>query len=152
MTNIVDYNLLFQIFNRLFSMIRERILKYLTEKDISKYKFYQTTGFSNGFLDKNSTIGVDKCEIIISCYPDISLNWLITGKGEMLISSNKDADGIKHEEKVEWYNEQLNRKASALAEMMEQYNKLIIENAELKKQLEVQSKSNKESPITNVLR
>jgi phage repressor protein C with HTH and peptisase S24 domain len=39
---------------------------------------------SNGFLDKAGTNGADKCEIICYQYPDINLEWLITGKGEML--------------------------------------------------------------------
>lgn len=65
-------------------MIQERILQYLEYKGVSKYKFYQKTGLSNGFLDKNSSIGSEKCEIICSCYPDINLEWLITGKGKML--------------------------------------------------------------------
>jgi predicted RNase H-like nuclease (RuvC/YqgF family) len=35
-------------------------------------------------LDKNDSINSDKIEIIISNYPDINLEWLITGEGEML--------------------------------------------------------------------
>ena len=66
--------------------IRKRILKYIEYKGISKYKFYQETGFSNGFLDKEGSIGADKCEKISYQYPDISLDWLITGQGEMLKS------------------------------------------------------------------
>jgi phage repressor protein C with HTH and peptisase S24 domain len=77
-----------QIFNRFFSIIfmgiRERLIKYLIYKNISKYKFYQKTGFSNGFLDKSGAIGSDKCEKICYEFPDINLEWLITGKEPML--------------------------------------------------------------------
>jgi hypothetical protein len=38
----------------------------------------------NGFLDKNDNINSDKIEIIVSNYPDLNLDWLITGKGEIL--------------------------------------------------------------------
>jgi hypothetical protein len=69
--------------------IRERILKYLENKGISKYKFYQDTGFSNGFLDKEGTIGADKCEKISYQYPDLNLEWLIIGSGSMLKSDEK---------------------------------------------------------------
>jgi hypothetical protein len=65
-------------------MIRERILKYLESKGISRYKFYQITGLSNGFLDKDGAIGSDKCEIIIYHFNDINPRWLLTGDGEML--------------------------------------------------------------------
>jgi phage repressor protein C with HTH and peptisase S24 domain len=64
--------------------IRNRIIKYIDYKGISKYRFYQDIGVSNGFLDKVGSIGSDKCEKISYQYPDINLIWLITGKGKML--------------------------------------------------------------------
>lgn len=63
---------------------KERIKQYLEFKGISKNKFYSQTGLSVGFLDSGSSLGVDKARIIINKYPDISLNWLIMGEGEML--------------------------------------------------------------------
>lgn len=65
-------------------MIRERIIQYIESKEISKYQFYKITGFSNGFLDKEGSIGSDKCEQIIYSFPELNPEWLITGKGEML--------------------------------------------------------------------
>ena len=62
----------------------ERLLKYIDYQGDTKYKFYKKTGLSNGFLDKNRNIGSDKCEIISVHYPNLNLDWLITGKGEML--------------------------------------------------------------------
>ena len=62
----------------------ERLLKYIDYQGDTKYKFYKKTGLSNGFLDKNRNIGSDKCEIISVYYPNLNLDWLITGKGEML--------------------------------------------------------------------
>lgn len=64
--------------------IRKRILKFLDYQDISKYKFYKITGFSNGFLDKNGAIGSDKCEIICFHFKELNPEWLITGKGNMI--------------------------------------------------------------------
>ncbi len=68
---------------------KERIKQYLEYKGISKNKFYSQTGLSIGFLDSGSSLGVDKARIIINNFPDISLNWLIMGDGNMLRS---DAD------------------------------------------------------------
>lgn len=68
---------------------KDRIKKYLEYKHISKNKFYVQTGLSIGFLDSGSSLGVDKARIIINTYPDINLNWLILGEGDMLRS---DAD------------------------------------------------------------
>lgn len=68
---------------------KDRIKEYLEYKGISKNKFYARTGLSIGFLDSGSSLGVDKARIIINTYPDINLNWLILGEGEML---RTDAD------------------------------------------------------------
>lgn len=68
---------------------KDRIKKFLEYKHISKNKFYSQTGLSIGFLDSGSSLGVDKARIIINAYPDINLNWLILGEGDMLRS---DAD------------------------------------------------------------
>lgn len=59
-------------------------MQYLDFKGVTKYQFYQQVGVANGFLDKAGTIGANKCEKIISVYPDMSLEWLITGKGPMI--------------------------------------------------------------------
>lgn len=64
--------------------ITERIIQYIDYKGISKYRFYKETGLSNGFLDKSVSIGVDKCEIICNHYDDINIEWLVTGRGEMI--------------------------------------------------------------------
>ncbi len=76
-------------------MIKERIIQYLEIKGISKYKFYQETGLSNGALDKIGSIGADKCEVIYSHYQDLNLEWLITGKGEMLKGEVEEVERIE---------------------------------------------------------
>jgi phage repressor protein C with HTH and peptisase S24 domain len=68
----------------------ERLIKYIEYQGDTKYKFYKKTGLSNGFLDKNRSIGSDKCEIISVCYPDLSLEWLITGNGSMIKPNMQD--------------------------------------------------------------
>ena len=64
--------------------IKERIKQYLELKGISKYQFYKEMGFANGFLDKDGSIGSDKCEKIIYHYKDLNIEWLITGVGNMI--------------------------------------------------------------------
>ncbi|WP_418892740.1 hypothetical protein [Limibacterium fermenti] len=68
----------------------ERIKEYIDYKGINIKKFEENVGFSNGSfgsqLKNKRTIGVDKLENILSVYPEISPEWLLTGKGEMLKS------------------------------------------------------------------
>lgn len=75
-----------------FASTKERILKYLDYKGISKADFYILTGIKRGLLDADklkSAVSDVFIAKIIAVYPDISLNWLITGRGDML----KEAPG-----------------------------------------------------------
>lgn len=46
----------------------QRIRQYIENKGISKYRFYQQSGLSNGALDKGENIGSDKCEKILYAF------------------------------------------------------------------------------------
>ncbi len=70
---------------------KSNLLKYMELRGIKKPEFYKKTGLSNGFLDKNENISSNNIEIIISNYADLSVEWLITGKGDMLKSDGSDA-------------------------------------------------------------
>lgn len=74
----------------------ERLRTFIEYKGVSKYSFYKAIGVANGYLDKGSNIGSDKCEKICYTYPDLNLTWLITGKGDMLNTPPQPAPA--HEE------------------------------------------------------
>lgn len=83
--------------------MRRRILKYLTYKGISKYKFYQETGLSNGYLDKDADLNIASYEKISSCYTDLNMDWVRTGEGEMLRGNSTEEvkeDGEKSEDEI----------------------------------------------------
>ncbi|MCC9063353.1 S24 family peptidase [Flavobacterium piscisymbiosum] len=66
----------------------QRIKHYLDYKGIKVSALEKQVGMSNGSfasqLKNNKTIGLDKLENILNKYTDINLDWLLTGKGEML--------------------------------------------------------------------
>ncbi|MGV4439916.1 S24 family peptidase [Ornithobacterium rhinotracheale] len=66
----------------------QRIKEYIDYKGITNKEFEINVGFSNGAfasqLKRGRTIGVDKLENILSSYPEISPEWLLTGEGAML--------------------------------------------------------------------
>ncbi|MDU1889464.1 MAG: S24 family peptidase [Dysgonomonas sp.] len=66
---------------------KDRIIEFLEKKGISKNKFYTQTGVSNGTLDKKSGITGDTISKIYAAYPELNLDWLITGQGDMMRSS-----------------------------------------------------------------
>ncbi|MCD0473012.1 S24 family peptidase [Flavobacterium sp. EDS] len=91
-------------------MITDRILQLIKYKRISRRKFYIETGLSNGFLDKVKDIGVSKIEHILNAYPEVSMEWLLTGNGDMILKSHKFGDrsniknGSVHEPGTNSYN------------------------------------------------
>jgi len=64
---------------------KEKVLQYLDAKGVTPNKFCITCGFSNGFLGSGKYFGTDKLTIILDNYQDLSLEWLLFGKGEMLL-------------------------------------------------------------------
>lgn len=77
----------------------QRLQQFIEFKRISKYRFYQDSGLSNGSLDKGENIGSDKCEKIIYAYPDLNPDWLLTGRGSMLKSESVPLMDDKEAEK-----------------------------------------------------
>lgn len=69
---------------REISLIKQKILQYLDYKGISKYKFYQETGITNGILSQPNGISEDNLLRFLSVYKDISVVWLLTGEGDMI--------------------------------------------------------------------
>lgn len=78
---------------REISIIKERILKYLDFKGVSKYKFYQETGITNGILSQSNGISEENLLKFLSQYKDISADWLLTGEGSMLRGGNVQVSG-----------------------------------------------------------
>jgi hypothetical protein len=75
--------------------IKEKILTFLEKKGISKADFYAETGIeSSNFKGKNkdSLPGSAMLVKILTIYPDLSADWLLTGTGEMLKTKSISKD------------------------------------------------------------
>lgn len=66
------------------SIIKQNILKYLDFIGLTPYKFYQQTGITRGVLTQNNGMSEENTTRFLDYYPDVSPQWLLTGKGEML--------------------------------------------------------------------
>ena len=87
---------------------KERLQEYLDRMGIPTSVFYRATGLSRGLMDSDKlhqSLSTDKVATIIATYPDLSLEWLITGEGSMLRSE----DGIRFEETTQRAPVQLHR-------------------------------------------
>lgn len=67
--------------------VKQRIVKFIKDKSISVRNFEKEAGLSNGYLKQlKNAPSVDKFQSIISAFPDINPDWLLTGSGEMYLS------------------------------------------------------------------
>lgn len=117
---------------REISIIKEKILQFLEYKGVSKYEFYQKTGVSNGILSQKNGISEDNLLKFLSVFNDISLDWLLLGKGTMLRESVENSGGKPESPPDTGLVLELTRQIS---ELSRENGQLQAENAELKKEL-----------------
>ena len=89
-------------------MTKERLLEFLEEKGMTKTVFFRKSGIKRGFLDSDKlsqAVSDKQLAAILSVFPDINIDWLITGNGSMYKSVVlPHADTIsfeRYEQKVE---------------------------------------------------
>ena len=68
--------------------IKERLIKFLEIKKISKSEFGRRIGVSSAFITSmRKSMQPDKLQRIASEFPELNTSWLLTGEGEMLKSA-----------------------------------------------------------------
>ncbi len=116
---------------------KERILQFIEYKHISRTLFFEKTGIKRGFLDSdklNQAVSDDHFAKIIANFSDISMEWLITGKGNMLKDTSESIEPINKVNKPPEYNN---------VDYKEKYYELLEENRELRLKMErVEDKHN----------
>lgn len=105
--------------SRKFLNSKERVIHYIESKNISKNKFYTLTGVSNGVLDKKSELSISTIEKIYYTFPDLSLEWILFEKGEMLrenIEKNQQNGAVSEKifREILEENQKLNREIGRL--------------------------------------
>lgn len=66
----------------------DNIKIYLKAKKILQRDFLQSVSLSEGYFGPAQNFSVDKLLEIANKYPDLNLDWLITGRGDMLRPQN----------------------------------------------------------------
>lgn len=106
--------------------VKKRIKIFIEEENLTVTAFEGSINASNGYVNSISkSIGIDKLELIVEKYPNLNLEWLLTGKGKMLKTNYPNTEGsiLSVEEKKESYYE-LNKK---YVDLLEEHLKLLKE-------------------------
>lgn len=69
--------------------VKERLKKFIKSEFLTIVEFEQSIGVSNGYVNSISkNIGIDKLNTIIERYPNLNIEWLLAGKGDMTKQSS----------------------------------------------------------------
>ncbi len=80
------------------SPIKRNILLYLESKRVTSYEFYKDSGVTRGILQQNNGISEDNIARFLAYAPDVNIEWLLTGVGEMLKDAHSPASEKKESE------------------------------------------------------
>ncbi|APD06690.1 hypothetical protein UJ101_01166 [Flavobacteriaceae bacterium UJ101] len=79
---------------------KEKLKKFLKTQRIPFSTFTNEVGVSQGFLNSGSSLGVDKLKMILIKYPQLSLDWLLFNKGDMVVHEKTELE-ISLEDRLE---------------------------------------------------
>lgn len=131
--------------SNLLDTVRKRIIYFADNKGGGRTLFMKATGIKKGMFDPKDidrAVGSDKLSKILDFYKNLNAEWLLTGRGEMLKQPvTACSDHIEEKESNE-----------APALLLKRVEDLVVENHELKKELEdlKREKKAKEPPGYNV--
>lgn len=73
--------------------VKERIKQFAKAKNISIREFERVTGLNYGYVNAiRVSMQPDKIDSIASYFKDLNIEWLLTGKGEMLINEGAESN------------------------------------------------------------
>lgn len=65
--------------------VKDRIKKFIEYQNLTVSRFEKSINASNGYINSIAkSIGLDKIENILEIYPNLNIEWLLTGNGQML--------------------------------------------------------------------
>lgn len=102
---------------------KERLKEFLSYKKIGRNRFEDQIGVSTGYVSsKSMTITSDVIEKTKRMFPDLNLDWLIIGEGEMTTPVGVHVGNIKNSTAVVNYgdgNEIANNRTSPTEELLQ---------------------------------
>jgi hypothetical protein len=66
---------------------KDRVLQFIDLQGLSNRKFSEKILVSPLYFSKKGAMGSDILEKIAATFPDLNMDWILTGRGEMLLSN-----------------------------------------------------------------
>ncbi len=84
--------------------MNERLRFFIENEGLSVRQFENLIGSSDGkiakFIASNSSLKSDTLSKIMEIFPHLSITWLLTGEGDMLLSSSGNNQGSTKDEPI----------------------------------------------------
>lgn len=81
--------------------VKNRVKAYCETIHMTVSAFEKSIGVANGYVNSISkSIGIDKVSLILEKYPNINIEWLLTGRGEMLKTKHTLESPIPNNEPI----------------------------------------------------
>ena len=82
--------------------IKDRIMQLIAALGVKTSAFEKQLSLSNGYFRNVKSVAADTCRKIVELYPNVSLKWLVCGKGDMFLNSptseaTQSNQGIKND-------------------------------------------------------
>ncbi|WP_372472857.1 hypothetical protein AB4865_08540 [Capnocytophaga sp. ARDL2] len=131
------------------SLIKQNILQSVDFKGVAKCKFYQETGITRGILDQNNGMSEENTLKFLAYYPEVNVEWLLTGNGSMLKSEQPQPSKelINDNEIVALLKEKLEDKQKQITLLEE--NKALLQEKVAKLESEIQALKSAQSKSVN---
>lgn len=114
--------------------IISRIKQFADYQGVSMRKFCESVGIANGSFTKVKSIGSENLLKIFSAYPNINLEWLITGEGSMIKTKQSTASSATLLEIIK-------EKDARIEQFIRENERLALELKNLKKNIQSSASS-----------
>lgn len=65
--------------------VKQRLMKFMSYREMSASRFERMCGLSNGYFNKlRNAPGLDKIDKMLRVFPELNREWVLTGEGSML--------------------------------------------------------------------
>jgi transcriptional regulator with XRE-family HTH domain len=133
--------------------VKERLIRYLKENNIKQKDFNSSIGVSKGYIGAISrSPSNDILNRISIFYPELNIEWLVSGKGNMIKDStayeNKNEESVHVSEFNRGYNKRVEKDSVTMPrEVFEMLNKLTDTVQSQQRTIELLENQNKKSTV-----